>query len=71
MAEVTTINPPAFLAQLSGAYRIDIGARVVKMYRYDGSVSHRAKRSAMPSDFESSSYLEMVEAIRNRGERIP
>lgn len=61
---VTAVVPPTSLAQLTGMYRIDIGARVVKGYRYDGSVSHRSTLKALPAGFVSMGYAAMADALR-------
>lgn len=69
MTYVTVTVPPTFLAQLFGVYRLDEGVRIVKMYRYDGSVSHRVKRTALPKEWDSLDFVGKVEAVRKVVER--
>lgn len=67
---VTAIVPPLFVAQITGMYRIDISARVVKAYRYDGTVSHKILRSKLPPGFETADFVHIAGLIRAAGERI-
>lgn len=69
MADVTVTVPPLFLAQLFGIYRIDQGIRVVKMYRYDGTVSHRVLRSELPKEWDSLDFVGQVEEVKKVTER--